>query len=95
MALDGASTPVASAIATGNASMIVQIEPDPVPRSEASPMACGCTNPRNSTGIAEAMKRTVMVAKTLRPRWPNHVTPATSTQSTTAISARKGASEGT
>lgn len=93
--MTGASTPVASAIATGKAS------------ATASGTACpgvwvmvpeGCTravDPLASAAAVIAMKARVSTAKNARPRCPNQVKPATTAVNAKASGIRHGASPGT
>ena len=95
MADEGASTPVARAIATGNASAtahgtawsgVLVMVPD------------GCTGavmPLISTAAVIAMNASVMIANRARPRCPNQVRPATRAVSARASGIRHGASAGT
>ena len=81
MAVDGASTPVARAMATGNASTTAIIAEWPGAVAAAAwPCAWGAVKPRTSTATEITTNATVMTANSSRPPCPNQVSPATTTQ---------------
>lgn len=95
MAVDGASIPVASAMATGNARTTASIAERPGSAEVAAwPVAWGEVKPRISTATEMMTNATVMKANSSRPPCPNQVSPATTTSSRSAIGMRSGASPG-
>ena len=96
MAEEGASTPVASAIATGNATSTASapVSWSPAGTSAADPCATGATKPFAITKSATPTNARVMVAKIKRPPCPNQVRPATTTSRARARGTRTAASPG-
>lgn len=95
IAEDGASTPVARAIATGNANATAIGMPCP---GVVVIVPVGCTvalRPLASTATVMTRNATVITAKIDRPTCPNHVNPATPAVSTRASGIRHAASAGT
>ena len=94
MADDGASMPVASAIATGNASTIAMAPERPLSAVVRPVCATGAPRPPTSTATPATMNSIVIAANTARPMWPNDVIAATKTSRATARGTRSGASPG-
>lgn len=93
MAVEGASTPVAKAIATGNASSTANVA-ECAPGfgvAGACPMECGAAKPITSAASATRTNKAVIRAKRSRPPCPNHVSPATITRRSRAKTMRHGA----
>jgi len=93
---DGASTPVASAIATGNASSTASGSEPWAPAGWSTPEPCpwGATRPSTSTADPTATNDSVMSANTALPAWPNQVRPATAASRTRASGTRTSPSDG-
>ena len=91
----GASVPVASAIATGNASTTATSAGFAECPGGACPcVTCGAVKPSASVATAATMNRQVMTAKIRRPPCPNQVSAATATTKASATGIRAGASAG-
>lgn len=92
MAVEGASTPVAKAIATGNASSTANVA-ECAPGfgvAGACPMECGAAKPITSAASATRTNKAVIRAKRSRSPCPNHVSPATITGRSRAKTMRHG-----
>jgi hypothetical protein len=94
IAEDGASMPVASAMATGKARATASAGECPA-WWVMVPVGCGAAKkPNTRTAAATVMNATVIAANTVRPRCPNQVPPATRATSSSASGIRKAARPG-
>jgi hypothetical protein len=80
MAVEGASVPVASAMATGNENTTANSGSPSLPVSGARPwLTTGWVNPCTKMATALATNSSVITAKMSRPPCLNQVSPATAT----------------
>lgn len=91
---DGASMPVARAMATGNASATAMGAAWPGSGVAGEPERGVRKSPQMSTTTARTTNAAVITANTVRPRWPNQVPVATPAINSSAIRVRRSARAG-